>query len=396
VAVKGPPPTIPRALPQRAAPKAKSGASARTSGGRASGSKGGKAKASPNVEAEHMGHSPIDPDADAEEAAGYARHHAAELEEEGRKHVSADAEAEARRQEDIEREENLKRVSWGEERKRRNRQKRRDPDDDTEDAEDAAAAAAEAKAKGLTGADGAGKYFQDMPEDRMGDPNLRDPNEMKRVLGPSVRFAQHAMLLAQEQMDGGTSRGAAIQYLAKLYAGVGDRGYANKALREFGAATGIMDIYPLEVVDHLMAHVPGFFSKLQRGRFMTSSGPEGYQAKAGERITLAYPEALRIRGFAIKDGQRPGYLLEPVDPPGTYSLTFLMPGRFEVLISAIGKNGQVYLEEFECTIEPGEATEELSALQREKSHEVDTEGAAEPEKKKAKKDDLKIHFHRRI
>lgn len=379
------------------APKAKSGASSgRASGGRAQGNRSPKAKASPRVKNTHQGHSPIDTDADAEEAAGYARHRAAELEEEGRKHISADGDAEARREEDAEHIEHLKRISWGEERKRRNRRNRRDPNDDTEDGEEAARAAQEAVAKGLTGAEGAGKYFQDLPEDRMGDPSLHDPNEMKRILGPSVRFAQHAMLLAQDKMDGGTSRAEAIQYLAQLYDGVGDRSYANKALREFGAATGIMDIYPLEVVEHLMAHVPGFFSKLQRGRFMSTSGPQGYEAKAGEAIPLSYPSDLRIRGFAIKGGDRPGYLLEPTEPVGTYKLVFLTAGRFEVLISAIGKDGCVYLEEFECRIEPGADAPEPSALEKERARQAELQDDIDSEKKKAKKDDLKIHFHRRI
>ena len=229
----------------------------------------------------------------------------------------------------------------------------------------------------------------------MGDPNLRDPNEMKRVLGPSARFAQHAMLLAQQDLDAGTSRAEAIHYLASLYARVGDRAYANKALREFGPATGILDVYPLEVTAHLLEHVPGFCQKISTGKVFTSS-VGAYEAEAGDPIRLEYPADLRIRGFAIKGGQRPGYLLEPVDPPGTYTLVFLSPGEFEVLVSALSKDGQLLIEELVCKISASTHDHEaLAAHQRERDFERE---APEPDatKKKDKKDDLTFHFPRRI
>ncbi|MCA9552736.1 MAG: hypothetical protein KC933_22065 [Myxococcales bacterium] len=388
MAVKGPPPSLPRPLP---APKAKPGrVRERPSGD----GKDPKVKGAPK--AKNLGNIPVDTDAD--EHAAFERHHAEELEEETRRHFHAAGESEARRDEGVEHEHHLvERISWGEEKNKRGRRDRDDTED--ADAEEAAKAAAEAKAKGLASADGAGKYFQDMPEDRMGDLSLTDPNEMKRVLGPSARFAQHAMLLAQNRMDTGGSRAEAIQMLADLYTRLGDRAYANKALREFGPATGILDIYPLEVAAHLMEHVPHFFSKVERGRFMSSSQVDGYRAKVGEPIALAYPPELRIRGFALKDGPRPGYLLEPTDPPGTYALTFLAEGRFEVIISAISRDGRLLLEEFVCAIEAADdADEEPTAIRRERTNQAeDAEGdKAERAEKKGKKEDLTFHFPRRI
>ncbi len=390
MAVKGPPPPMARSLAHRPPPKGTKAGAGRGAGGRASGA--AKGKNSPNVQVEHSVQSAIDTDADAEEAAGYRRHHATDLEEEVRRNLALEGDNTAKREEELKKQEKLKRVSWGDERKKRGRRDQ----DDTEDGEEAAKAAEDAKAAGLTGADGAGKYFQEVPEDRMGDLSLHDPNEMKRILGPSARFAQHAMLLAQNQMDSSMSRAEALQYLAGLYSSVSDRKYANKALREFGAVTGILDIYPLEVVDNLMENVPGFFSKLQRGTFLSSTGPQGYDAKTGETISLAYPEDLRIRGFAIRGGQRPGYLLEPTDDLGTYKLVFLSPGRFEVLISAIAKDGRVLLEEFECRIKQGKAAEGLAALDRERVLDAESPANAPKEKKKSKRDDLTLNFRRRI
>ena len=335
-------------------------------------------------------------DEDLEAAAGFQRAHAAELEEEGRRHASGDAEAERLRDVEQEREERkVKGFAFDEERKKRGRQ--RDDDEDTEDAEAANEAAKAAKERGLVNAEGAGRYFQDLPEDRLGDLSLTNAREMKRLLGPSVRFAQHAMLLAQAQLEAGLDRTQALAFLADLYVNVGDRAYANKALREFGPATGIVDLYPLELIDHLLEFVPGFCQRVSRGCFLASAPVDGYRAQVGQTIELAYEPSLRIRGFALKEGVRPGYLLEPVDPPGRYHLTFLTEGRFTVVISAISKDGELLLETFECHIEPGNGeTVDLPGLERERERARDHERDADNESKPKKKDDLTIHFPRRI
>lgn len=333
---------------------------------------------------------------EAEEAAGFERHHAAEIEEEGRRHTAIDGESDLERLWDEDEDDDIVQgLNWDDERKKRGRNP--NDDDDPEDGEAAAAAAAEAKKQGFSVDGGAGKYFADMPEDRMGDLSLTDPNEMKRALGPSVRFAQHAMLLAEERMKDGTTRGEALELLATLYTGVTDTAYANKALREFGHATGIIDLYPLELMNHLLEHVPGFCTKVRHGSFVTPvDGEEASQrrtGKAGVPMLLRYEETLRIRGFAIKDGRRPGYLLEPTDPPGTYQLVFLSAGTFEVLLSAITKDGWLLIEQVEFVIEPNdEGVEDFAGLERERDHDR-PEGDKKPKKKD---DDLKIHFPRRI
>ncbi|MEO1335486.1 MAG: hypothetical protein AAFV29_07565, partial [Myxococcota bacterium] len=267
-----------------------------------------------------------------------------------------------------------------------------------EDAEAANAAAQAAKERGLVSDDGAGRYFQDLPEDRLGDPSLTHPDDMQRILGPSVRFAQHAMVLAQAQLDAGVDRADALAFLANIYVQAKDRAYANKALREFGPATGILDIYPLELVDHLLEFVPGFCHRIRRTGFLTSSQTAGYRAKVGQTIELTYDPKLRIRGFAIKDGLRPGYLLEPVDPPGTYRLVFLSPGDFTAMVSAISKDGELWIETFPCQITKGQSdAAQLLGLQREHGFQrpADPSDSA-PAKEKTAPDDLKIHFPRRI
>ncbi len=380
--------------------KVRGGGAPRPPPPRARAGAGPKARSAPKTKAKAPTKGRTSPgltEEEAEEAAGFERRHAAEIEEEGRRHTSIDAEGELERLfEDEEDDDKVKGLNWDDERKKRGRHP--DDEDDTEDGEAAAAAAAEAQKQGFAADGSVGKYFADMPEDRMGDLSLTDPNEMKRALGPSVRFAQHAMLLAEERMKDGGSRGEALELLATLYSGVSDTAYANKALREFGHATGIIDLYPLELMDHLLAHVPGFCTKVRHGSFFSPVDGEEVSVRrtgrAGVPLTLRYDPTLRVRGFAIKGGTRPGYLFEPTEPPGTYQLVFLSAGTFEVLLSAISKDGWLLIEQVEfCIEENDDELEHFAGIERERDNDAGPEG--EPKSKK-KDDDLKIHFPRRI
>lgn len=274
----------------------------------------------------------------------FMRKHAADLEEESRRHVSAEAGAERMREE--EEEQSRRKVqgfSFDERRKKRGRRFDENDDADSEEAE------AEARAKEMVGGGGSrGQLFSSAPTDRLGDLELTDPQEMQRVLGTSVRFAQHAMILAEAKLADGASRASAIAYLAGLYDALDDRAYAEKALRLFGPGTGIVDLYPLEVVDHLLEHVPGFVQRTRRAALF--GGQLRVRARPKAKIRLEYDENLRVRGFALRGGPRPGYRFEPVDPPGVYELSIDGEGRFEVLISAITKDGWLWLDTLDADI----------------------------------------------
>lgn len=309
----------------------------------------------------------------AERRAAEARKHEAALQDEAMRHLQVDADnKQIQREAELEEHQRLTGVNLDE---RRNKRGRKQDDEDTPEQESAEEQAA--KSLGLT--DGAGKYFQDMPVDRLGDMALTNPNEMKRLLGPSVRFAQHAMLLAEARLKEGAPREDALRYLASIYLGVADRAYANKALREFGASTGIVDLYPLELMRHLLEHVPSFLSRVSTASFLAATPAGGYKAKAGVPLKLTFDATLRVRGFAIKGGEKPGYLLEPLDPPGTYHLTFGSPGAFTVMMSALDKIGTLHLQEFRVDVAPGDvaALDTAAAMKRERS--ADGTEAAEGE-----------------
>ena len=336
--------------------------------------------------------SPNQVSTDGERRAADARKHAAELDDEAVKHMHVDDDGQQAKQAEETKEKNkIERIDWDEERKKRGKKREDEEEPEDDKAEDAA------KAMGFT--EGHGRYFEDAPEDKMGDLSLSDPNEMKRQLGPSVRFAQHAMMLASERMREGMPRTEAVQFLSSLYLGVSDRAYAQKALREFGPATGVLDLYPLELMKHLLENVPSFVPKVSTGSFFAKPPKAGYKTKTGEPITLTYDPLLRIRGFAIEGGKDPGYLFEPVDPPGTYELTFHNPGTFSCMVSALAKTGAVSIEAFEVVVKKGKQTEDSDTLRRAKASLADEgEAGAEPaaKPKEKKKDDLKFTIPRRI
>ncbi len=229
-------------------------------------------------------------------------------------------------------------VSLDEEKKRGKRGTQEESDE--QDSE----STGEAAAKTLGIDDGRMRLFEDEPEDALGRMELTDPNEMQRQLGPSVRFAQHAMLLAEARRKNGASRESALEYLAQLYVRCRDRAYANKALRDFGPATGIIDLYPLELVDLLLERHPGMLSKISRGTIFRPTAEATHRGIAGRPILLHYAPELKLRGFAVKGGDHIGYKLEPADPPGTYQLTIDTPGEFTLLFSAVVGGGQHVLE----------------------------------------------------
>ncbi len=315
------------------------------------------------------------------------RKHAAELLEEAHKRAVGEQEAQqAAAEAHIDERHRVTGLNFDDRRKKRGRQPQDQDEEEREQSEEEAA-----RQLGM-GTD-KGKLFEDLPEDRIGDLSLVDSNEMKRVLGSPMRFAQHAMMLASQRQNDGAPREQAIEYLAQIYLGVTDRTYANKALRQFGAATGILDIYPAEVMHHLLAHAPSFLRKVQLGQFFAAVPKEGHKTQVGRPIVLSYDETLRIRGFALRGGGQPGYLFEPVDPPGTYHLSFAVAGTFQVSISALTKDGYLIIEDFEVVVEPRSTDEASPELER-MIGAAEEEGEVGEAEKKAQ--DLKVVIPRYI
>lgn len=170
-----------------------------------------------------------------------------------------------------------------------------------------------------------------------GDLTLTDPEDIRRLLETPVAYAKHVMILAEAfRRSTGATRAETIEYLSRMFLGLGDWAFGRTALRAFGPATGILDIYPLEVVVHVLDKYPWFLPKCGFSRLFDRTAAE-LSVPVGESMSLKYPENLQIRGFALAGGGRPGYVFEPTADPGRYSLMIDSPGRFEVLVSAVNE-----------------------------------------------------------
>lgn len=192
------------------------------------------------------------------------------------------------------------------------------------------------------------RYFESEQRPEPGDPRLTDPDEIQRVLGSPLSYAKHAMILAEAfRKTTGATRDEAISYLAKLFVAPSDRSFGRLALKEFGPSSGILDIYPLEVIEHVLRDYPAFLPKASFGRLFhnLSDGTERViLTDTGTPLILEYPEELKIRGFAIAGGGRPGYTFEPHVEPGKYRLHLQTSGRYTVLVSALGRGGHTLID----------------------------------------------------
>lgn len=186
---------------------------------------------------------------------------------------------------------------------------------------------------------------------RPGEPGLFDPAEAMARLGSPLAYAQHALLLSEAfRQSTGADRSEVIAYLAELFVAVPDLGFGRSALRELGPSTGIVEIYPLEVLAHVLEHHKGFLRKVAFGSIFTSL-PRGepLRLEPFRARELSAPPDWLVRGFAISGGARPGYRFEPGREDGVYRLVLGAVGDYELLVSARAPSGTL-IERFEVEV----------------------------------------------
>lgn len=189
-----------------------------------------------------------------------------------------------------------------------------------------------------------------------GDLSLTDPDEIARVLGSPLAYAKHAMILAEAfRRTTGATRGEAIEYLARMFIAPSDRSFGRLAIKEFGPSSGILDIYPLEVMEHVLDRYPGFLPKVGYGRLFANVPAveeETIYTDTRTPVMLEYSVELKIRAFAISGGGRPGYLLEPDLELGKYRLHIYTSGKYRILISAINEHGYTTIDRLRILVRP--------------------------------------------
>lgn len=195
--------------------------------------------------------------------------------------------------------------------------------------------------------------FAASDEAQPGDLSLTDPEDMQRALKTPVAYARHSMILSEAfRKTTGATREEGVAYLGRLFVALKDKSFARNALKEFGAGSGILDLYPLEVVEHILDHYPTFLPKVGFGRFFRRVAEEAsvLHTDTATPLILTYPEELKIRGFALRGGGRPGYLFEPADQLGSYRLAIDSPGKFSFLISSLSRTGHTMIERLDVVV----------------------------------------------
>lgn len=193
------------------------------------------------------------------------------------------------------------------------------------------------------------------PTAEPGDLRLTDPELARRALVTPHAYAKHCMILAEAfRRATGATRSEGVAYLARLFLALADPQFGRAALRELGPATGIVDLYPLELLEHVIDLYPGFVPKVARGRFVQRDPPEleSFTLATDTPLVLAYKAELKVRGFAVVGGARPGYRFEP-SGEGTYTLRIDTPGRYTCAVSCLSRTGQVVIDRLELRVRAG-------------------------------------------
>ncbi len=182
-----------------------------------------------------------------------------------------------------------------------------------------------------------------------GAPGLWLPKDIRAAFSSPLDYAKHCMLLAETfAQSTGAHREETIRYLAALFLGLPDARFGRRALLAWGPDTGIIDIYPLEVIEHVLVTRPSFLPRVRFGRWVApelGERPEAELTVAPELpLNLTVPEDFLVRGFALKGGWRPGYCFEPGPERSTYALIMGTPGMFELLMAARSPDGEMLVD----------------------------------------------------
>lgn len=198
------------------------------------------------------------------------------------------------------------------------------------------------------------EVFDDRSRSRPGDPRLTDPADIQRRLGSPLGYAKHVMILAEAfRQATGASRQEAVDYLAAMFCAAPDHAFGRLALKAFGPPTGILDIYPLEVIECILSKYPAFLPKAGFGRLFADVPRGEHRALvliAGEPTELRYPAGMKIRGFALRGGGRPGYRFEPAEDDDAYTLRIDAGGTYTVLVSGLLRSGYTVVDRIEVEV----------------------------------------------
>jgi hypothetical protein len=169
------------------------------------------------------------------------------------------------------------------------------------------------------------------------------------------RLAAHVVRRFDALTLKGASHTEAVRDMAAWISQLSSPQQIRKLLTELESKP-IRDVYPLELLMHLLEHRPELLPGVKKGCIVGDGEglAGGKQVFAGHAVRIEVPKDNRLKSFALLGGGRPGYEFHPT--PGddnTYTLLIDTPGRwkFALLAAPLVSLGRIQKESSEAILE---------------------------------------------
>jgi hypothetical protein len=169
------------------------------------------------------------------------------------------------------------------------------------------------------------------------------------------RVVAHVVRLYDQWTLQGVPRDEAVPKMAAWLAQLSSPQMIRKVLQELESKP-IRDVYPLEVLMHLLEHRPELLPGARKGAVIANSDElaSGRKCFAGHAVQVQVPPDTRLKSFALLGGARPGYEFFPT--PGEdnrYTLLIDTPGRwtFALLAAPLVSLGRIQKEGSDTILE---------------------------------------------
>lgn len=169
------------------------------------------------------------------------------------------------------------------------------------------------------------------------------------------KLAAHVVRLFDTWTLQGIKHGDAVEKMATWMAALSTPQQIKKLLIELESKP-IRDVYPLELLMHMLEHRPELLPGVKKGAVLGNSGElaDGKKIFAGHATTVQVPSDVRLKSLALLGGGRPGYEFHPTaGDDNKYTLLIDTPGRwkFALLATPLVSLGRISKEGAESILE---------------------------------------------
>ncbi|MBI1949170.1 MAG: hypothetical protein HYS27_26010 [Deltaproteobacteria bacterium] len=169
-----------------------------------------------------------------------------------------------------------------------------------------------------------------------------------------TRATAHVVRLFDAWTLDGLGRTESVEKMATFIGQFSNTTTIKKVLAELESKP-IRDVYPLEIVMHLLDTHPELLPGVRKGSVLGNIAEvaDGKRMLAGVPFPVEVPSDVRLKSFALLGGGRPGYEFAPTVEADKYSLLVDTPGRytFALLAATLTQLGRIQKESGEAILE---------------------------------------------